>query len=90
MNEVLHPGDLVWVAPDTGLYPTWDEEDDDDTIINVEDWTLALVIGTDHVHSQVGQHPWFMLLIKDSLRYAPRHNLMTMAATPSSVQQRQR
>lgn len=81
VEEVLRPGDMIWVAPESALYVTWEDDDDEDSILYVEDWQLALVISTDHVKAQVGQHPWFLVLFNDSLRWAPRHNLMTMATT---------
>ena len=84
MDRRLTPGELVWVAPDSGLYPA-DDFDGDADIPTTDDWELALIIGTDHVKAACGQHPWFLILIHDALHFIGRHCLMTSDQTPSSI-----
>lgn len=84
--KTLCPGDLVWIAPDSSLYPSHADAGDLD-VPSTDNWLLALVIGTDHVKAPCGQHPWFLLLVNDALHYVGRHCLMSSDQTPSSIRQ---
>lgn len=89
-RAVLNPGDLVWVGPETGLYPAGDDYDADADVPFTDDWSLAMIIATDQVIAAAGQYNWFLVLINDTLHYIERSCMMTFDNVPSSVLSRQR
>lgn len=79
MLKRVHPGDLVWVGPDTSCYNTPDTfEVVDDIVYSTIDWTLALVIWSRH-------DGWAFVLHGETLVFVGTRCLMSIAQTPSSV-----
>lgn len=86
MAKVLTPGDLVFIGPDSSLYPAHEAAGDFDVPMT-DDWMLALIIGTDHVKAACGQHPWFLVLINDALHFVARNCIMTLDQPLSRIGQ---
>ncbi len=82
MNDRVHPGDIVWIGPDTSLYHQPDVFDlIDDVVRLTDDWQVALVVGT-------YDDGWTFVLHCNSLVFVGTRCLMSINKVPSSIRDR--